>query len=204
MTKNLDKYTKKATSRSHHSRSTKMTIVDDDFVSAFSKEEITSFQGTTNVVGYGEKKMGTWDDDEAFDAVQENDGNKEVFQEEINPEQIVSDDSSEEALANIQEGESRFFEFQRQIEQSKKKLQDENSKKEYFREDPLILIRKKKLKETNQPQENRGSPNRFGIQPGLWWDGIDRSNGYERLRYRMINQAESKAQDNYKASIANM
>lgn len=201
--KSLDKYTKPV-NRSHRAHSSKMMIVDNDFASAYTKEEIASFQGKTSVVGYGEKKLGKWDDDDenlGKTSVETN----EQLKENLNPEQIASEDeSSEEAQSTIKEGESKWEEFQRQLAISSKKLENQNAKSEYFLEDPLIMIRRKKLRETNQTQINYGPPNRFGIKPGLWWDGIDRSNGFEKRRFKKINQAEAKKQENYKASIADM
>ena len=201
--KSLEKYTKPI-NRSHRSHSSKMTIVDNDLASAYTREEIASFQGRTSVVGYGERKLGKWDDDED-DNTKTVTETKESLKESFDPGQIASDDeSSEEALSTIQHGESKWQEFQRQLAVSNKKLENESGKNEYFLEDPLIMIRRKKLRETNQPQINAGPPNRFGIKPGLWWDGIDRSNGFEKRRFKMINQAEAKKQENFKASIADM
>lgn len=203
--KSLEKYTKPI-NRSHRQHSSKMTIVDNDLASAFTKEEIASFQGRTSVVGYGEKKLGKWDDDDVDeDNAKAPVDTKESLKENFDPEQIASEDeSSEEAQSTIQAGESKWQEFQRQLSISNRKLENPNAKSEYFLEDPLIMIRRKKLRETNQPQINAGPPNRFGIKPGLWWDGIDRSNGFEKRRFKKINQTEAKNQENFKASIADM
>lgn len=202
--KSLEKYTKPI-NRSHRSHGSKMTIVDNDLASAFSKDEIASFQGRTSVVGYGERKLGKWDDDDDDEIAKPAAETKESIKEQFDPEQIASDnESSDEAQSTINAGESKWLEFQRQLAISSKKLDNQDAKKEYFLEDPLMMIRRKKLRESNQPQINYGPPNRFGIKPGLWWDGIDRSNGYEKRRFKMINQAEAKKQQNYKASVADM
>ena len=47
-------------------------------------------------------------------------------------------------------------------------------------------------------------PNRFGIQPGYRWDGVDRSNGYEKAWFARVNKSKATAEESYKWSVEDM
>ncbi|XP_028157337.1 BUD13 homolog, partial [Ostrinia furnacalis] len=76
----------------------------------------------------------------------------------------------------------------------------ERSLKEIERDgDPMLAyIRDKKRERGDLGPEKptyKGSfpPNRFNIRPGYRWDGVDRSNGYEKKFFE--NQSKRKAQE---------
>lgn len=85
--------------------------------------------------------------------------------------------------------------------------------KEQEREgDPMLAyIRKKKKKEAvneGRPQkpvyEGEFMPNRFGVPPGHRWDGVDRSNGYEKQWFAKENAKKAVEEEIYKWSTEDM
>ena len=75
-------------------------------------------------------------------------------------------------------------------------------------DDPMaayITRTSKKSSEPSKPQYNGPVvPNRFNIRPGYRWDGVDRSNGFEKLRFVEIGKRKSLSDAAYKWSVEDM
>lgn len=75
--------------------------------------------------------------------------------------------------------------------------------------DPMAAYIRKK---TNDSQSGpckltyQGSfpENRFNIRPGYRWDGVDRSNGYEKKWFENISQKKAIEEEAYKYSVEDM
>ncbi|KAK1135676.1 hypothetical protein K0M31_000261 [Melipona bicolor] len=76
--------------------------------------------------------------------------------------------------------------------------------------DPMLeYIKQKQIKEgKRQPDrpkyEGSFMPNRYGIKPGHRWDGVDRSNGYEKRWFEAQNAKVARQEEAYKWSTSDM
>ena len=89
---------------------------------------------------------------------------------------------------------------------------DRHLKDQEREEDPMLeYIRKSKSGAENgggKPKPKyRGPPpppNRYNIMPGPRWDGVDRSNGFEKRYYESITARKAREEEAYKWSVEDM
>ncbi|KAI4474225.1 hypothetical protein M0804_014959 [Polistes exclamans] len=182
---------------------------------AYKKREIEMFSRLSKeITGAGQKailrdsKTGRRRNLEAEAAVERE---KQKRQEELNEKY----DKWGRGLKQIEDREEKLKNYLHEVSKPLARYADDADLDKALREqekegDPMLeYIRNKKIKEGKiKPDELRyqGSymPNRFGIKPGHRWDGVDRSNGYEKKWFDAQNAKTALQEEAYRWSTADM
>ena len=127
-------------------------------------------------------------------------------------------------LKQRQEQKSRAQEDMKEMEKPLARYQDDQDRDKYLKdrelqEDPMLqFIRKRKEKEEVKAASSRGEVllvkpkysgpaapvNRFGILPGYRWDGVDRSNGFEKKLMEKSNETLARQEEAYRWGTEDM
>jgi len=86
----------------------------------------------------------------------------------------------------------------RYILKQRKKNEGKPKTKMRRKKEKVLLIR------NNRIYPGQFSPNRFNMRPGRFWDGVDRSNGFEGNWFRKQNETQSRKNMDYKLETGDL
>jgi len=139
---------------------------------------------------------------------------KKMIAEEVRKKEY---DRWGKGLKQLEQIEKRRAEYQHEASKPLSRAADDLDLQDYLKnqertDDPMLQYIRRKRKEENikkgvveKPEYNGDFPdNRFNIRPGYRWDGVDRSNGYEKKYFTMINSKKSLEEEAYRYSTEDM
>ncbi|KDQ58516.1 hypothetical protein JAAARDRAFT_69001 [Jaapia argillacea MUCL 33604] len=87
-----------------------------------------------------------------------------------------------------------------------KELNDRLKGEDRWNDPAAAFMTKKRTKGPRKPEYSGPPPppNRFGIKPGYRWDGVDRSNGFEKKLFQHHNEKRRKGLESYQWSVDDM
>jgi len=85
-------------------------------------------------------------------------------------------------------------------------LNEDLKAKERWNDPAAAFLTKTQSKGPRRPTYNGPTPppNRFGIKPGYRWDGVDRSNGFEKKYFQAINSKRRVVGEAHAWSVEDM
>ena len=120
-----------------------------------------------------------------------------------------------QGLKQIEAHEQRRAELEHESSKPLARYSNDEDLERHLREqervdDPMLSYIRAKKQETEKHKPTmpvyQGSypENRFGIRPGYRWDGVDRSNGYEKRWFDVKNEQVARQEEAYKYSVEDM
>ncbi|KAI0695420.1 Pre-mRNA-splicing factor of RES complex-domain-containing protein [Cerioporus squamosus] len=87
-----------------------------------------------------------------------------------------------------------------------KELNEELKAQDRWNDPAAAFLTKKRSKGPRKPEYTGPPPppNRFGIKPGYRWDGVDRSNGFEKKYFQKQNERRRRGAESYEYSVDDM
>ncbi|EKM57968.1 uncharacterized protein PHACADRAFT_182368 [Phanerochaete carnosa HHB-10118-sp] len=87
-----------------------------------------------------------------------------------------------------------------------KALNEELKQEDRWNDPAAAFLTKKKSKGPKRPEYTGPPPppNRFGIRPGYRWDGVDRSNGFEKKLFQKQNERKRRGAESYEWGVDDM
>lgn len=120
-------------------------------------------------------------------------------------------------LAQQQQQDQNLAEHLHEMSKPFSRYEDDEDLEKHLKDqeregDPMLdYIRKKKKKQAGEGASGRPvysgpepPPNRFGIRPGYRWDGVDRSNGFEKKLIESKNNKKAMEEIAYKWSVEDL
>lgn len=105
----------------------------------------------------------------------------------------INERKQEFEAKKAQDGQSKFTEIRLNEEEQLKQAKEKYKPPVDEFDDPMSLFESNR-KSTDDYTYTKGiNPvNRYHIKAGFFWDGIDRSNGFEQLKIRQLNEVKYK------------